>query len=151
MIGDTVIRSSSEILSAIEVEAVNLIRRSRARSSELANRDAQMRADTVYNILVSYNGNVNLRLSVIASAMACTMRTLEREFLARFSETMHSFQERTRLAHAEALLTHHPHLKLMTIAAELGYKRESELHRFFRRQKGISPRAFSKTRIGTRE
>jgi AraC-like DNA-binding protein len=64
---------------------------------------------------------------------------------------MHSFQERTRLAHAEALLTDHPHLKLMTIAAELGYKRESELHRFFRRQKGISPRAFSKTRIGTRE
>jgi AraC-like DNA-binding protein len=145
------IRSSSEILSAIEVEAVNLIRRSRACSGELANRDAQMRADTVYKILVSYNGNVNLRLSVIASAMACTMRTLEREFLARFSETMHSVQERTRLAHAEALLTHHPHLKLMTIAAELGYKRESELHRFFRRQKGISPREFSKRRIGTRE
>jgi hypothetical protein len=99
MIGDTVIRSSSEILSAIEVEAVNLIRRSRARSSELANRDAQMRADTVYNILVSYNGNVNLRLSVIASAMACTMRTLEREFLARLiSCTLlgdHAFLPRT--------------------------------------------------------
>jgi AraC-like DNA-binding protein len=66
------------------------------------------------------------------------MRTLEREFIAQYSETMNSFREKIRLEYAERVLTFNPDIKLMSIAAELGYDRESEFNRFFRRKKGMS-------------
>jgi AraC-like DNA-binding protein len=72
------------------------------------------------------------------------MRTLEREFLARYSETMNSFHERMRLEYAETQIRLSPSVKLTAIAAELGYDRESEFRRFFRRKKGESPKEFAR-------
>lgn len=90
------------------------------------------------DILHGYHGNVKLRLEVISAALGSSMRRLEREFVAQYSETMKSFHERIRLEYAERLLTFNPDVKLMSIAAELGYDRESEFNRFFRRKKGMS-------------
>ena len=92
----------------------------------------------MHDILRGYHGNVKLRLEVICTALGCTMRSLERVFIARYSETMNSFHEKMRLEYAERLLTFNPDIKLMSIAAELGYDRESEFNRFFRRKKGVS-------------
>jgi len=92
----------------------------------------------MHDILRGYHGNVKLRLEVVSMALGCTMRTLERAFIAMYSETMNSFHERIRLEYAERLLNFNPDIKLMSIAAELGYDRESEFNRFFRRKKGMS-------------
>jgi len=100
---------------------------------------AELELPTImHDILRSYHGNVKLRLDVISRVLGCTMRTLERAFVAQYSETMNSFRERIRLEYAERILTFNPDIKLMSIAAELGYDRESEFNRFFRRKKGMS-------------
>ena len=51
---------------------------------------------------------------------------------------MNSFHEKERIEYAERVLSFDPDIKLMSIAAELGYDRESEFNRFFRRKKGVS-------------
>jgi len=98
----------------------------------------------MHDILRGYHGNVKLRLEVISTALGCTIRTLEREFVAQYSETMNSFHEKTRLEYAEMQITFNPNVKLMAVAAELGYDRESEFNRFFRRKKGLSPTEFAR-------
>jgi AraC-like DNA-binding protein len=101
-------------------------------------------AEIMRDILDGYHGNVKLRLEVIAAALGCTMRTLEREFLARYSETMNSFQGKRRLEYAEMQIICNPKVKLTAVAAELGYDRESEFNRFFHRQKGESLTQFAR-------
>jgi AraC-like DNA-binding protein len=123
----------------MEREAIGRIRQLRAdHRDNSVQSELEERAEIIHDILRGYHGNVKLRLEVICIALSCTMRSLERAFIARYSETMNSFHEKIRLEYAERLLTFNPDIKLMSIAAELGYDRESEFNRFFRRKKGMS-------------
>ena len=123
----------------MEREAIERIRQLRDVHREVSvHSELEERAEVIHDILRGYHGNIKLRLEVISRALGSTMRTLEREFAAKYSETMNSFHERIRLEYAERLLTFNPDIKLMSIAAELGYDRESEFNRFFRRKKGMS-------------
>jgi AraC-like DNA-binding protein len=126
-------------LSAMEREAIGKVRELRtAHQAVFLDNELEERAAIMHDILRGYHGNVKLRLEVICTALGCTMRSLERVFIAKYSETMNSFHEKIRLEYAERLLTFNPDIKLMSIAAELGYDRESEFNRFFRRKKGMS-------------
>jgi AraC-like DNA-binding protein len=126
-------------LSALEQEAIGRIRQLRADHHDGSpHNEMQERAEIIHDILRGYHGNVKLRLEILSAALGSTMRTLEREFIAQYSETMNSFREKIRLEYAERVLTFNPDIKLMSIAAELGYDRESEFNRFFRRKKGMS-------------
>src|ERR1700727_1023233 len=132
-------------LSAMERAAIEKIRRLRAAHIDGSIHDEQKeRTEIIHDILRGYHGNVKLRLEVISTALGCTIRTLEREFVAQYSETMNSFHEKTRLEYAEMQITFNPSVKLMAVAAELGYDRESEFNRFFRRKKGITPTEFAR-------
>lgn len=104
--------------------------------------DLAERAALLRELLTQYHGNVRLRLEVLCPALGCTTRSLEREFLVRYSQTMHSCHARARLDHAVYLMCFNPDIKLTAIAAELGYDRESEFNRFFRRKTGMSPTEF---------
>jgi AraC-like DNA-binding protein len=125
-------------LSAINREVVETIRQLRIEHSDRPVSAELELPKIMHDILRSYHGNVKLRLDVISRALGCTMRTLERTFVAQYSETMNSSRERIRLEYAERILTFNPDIKLMSIAAELGYDRESEFNRFFRRKRGMS-------------
>jgi AraC-like DNA-binding protein len=72
------------------------------------------------------------------------MRTLEREFMSRYSQTMNSFHEETRLEFAERKIILDPDVKLMSVASDLGYDRESEFNRFYKRKRGITPSEFAR-------
>jgi AraC-like DNA-binding protein len=123
----------------MEREAIAKVRELRtAHQASFLDSELEERAAMMHDILRGYHGNVKLRLEVICTAFGCTMRSLERAFIARYSETMNSFREKIRLEYAERLLTFNPDIKLMSIAAELGYDRESEFNRFFRRKKGMT-------------
>jgi AraC-like DNA-binding protein len=132
-------------LSAMDREVVETIRQLRIDHGARAVSAELELPKIMHDILRSYHGNVKLRLDVISRALGCTMRTLERAFVAQYSETMNSFRERIRLEYAEKLLRSDPDVKLMSIAAELGYDRESEFNRFFRRKKGVSLTEFVRT------
>jgi len=123
----------------MEREAIEKIRQLQAAHRDgYIHSELEEQAEVIHDILRGYHGNVKLRLEVISRALGSGMRTLEREFLAKYSETMNSFHEKIRLEYAERILTFNPDTKLMSIAAELGYDRESEFNRFFRRKKGMS-------------
>jgi AraC-like DNA-binding protein len=126
-------------LSAMEREAIEKIRQLRADYRDASvHSELEEKAEIIHDILRGYHGNVKLRLEVISAALGSTMRTLEREFVAKYSETMNGFHERIRLEYAERQLMFNPDIKLMSLAAELGYDRASEFNRFFRRKKGVS-------------
>jgi AraC-like DNA-binding protein len=131
-------------LSALEreaIEKINLLRtqhRITAESGHLLNE-----AVIVHDLLLGYHGYVKLRLEVISGALGCTMRSLQRTFVAFYGQTMNSFHERVRVEYAEQILSSDPGIKLMSIAADLGYDRESEFNRFFRRKRGISLTEFA--------
>jgi AraC-like DNA-binding protein len=131
-------RKSHGELSGINWEVVETIRQLRIDRSDRPVFAELELPKIMHDILCIHHGNVKLRLDVISRALGCTMRTLERAFAAQYAETMNSFRERIRLEYAERILTFNPDIKLMSIAAELGYDRESEFNRFFRRKKGIS-------------
>ncbi len=131
-------------LTRIEQDAIETIRQLRADFVRPGHGEAEEPAEIMHDILRGYNGNVKLRLEAISGSLGRTMRTLEREFLARYSETMNNFHERMRLEYAETQITLNPRVKLTAIAAELGYDRESEFRRFFRRKKGESPTEFAR-------
>jgi AraC-like DNA-binding protein len=131
-------------LTRLEQDALETIRRLRADFGRPGHGEAEEPAEIMHDILRGYNGNVKLRLEAISGSLGRTMRTLEREFLARYSETMNSFHERMRLEYAETQIRLSPSVKLTAIAAELGYDRESEFRRFFRRKKGESPKEFAR-------
>lgn len=129
----------------MEQHAIERIRRLRApfiAGSEYTK--LEERAEMMHDILRGYHGNVKLRLEVISEALGSTMRTLEREFTARYSETMNSFHEKTRLEFAERKIILDPDVKLMSVASELGYDRESEFNRFYKRKRGITPSEFAR-------
>jgi AraC-like DNA-binding protein len=136
-------RKKHKKLSGMERAAIAAIQQLRAAHLKgLEQGYLAERADILRELLRNYHGNVKLRLEVICPALGCTIRSLEREFLARYSETMHGYHELTRLDYAIYLMTLNPDVKLTAVAAELGYDRESEFNRFFRRKTGLSPTEF---------
>jgi AraC-like DNA-binding protein len=129
----------------MEQHAIERIRRLRApfiTGGEY--RELEEHAEVMHDILRGYHGNVKLRLEVISEALGSTMRTLEREFTARYAETMNSFHEKTRLEFAERKIILDPDVKLMSVASDLGYDRESEFNRFYKRKRGITPSEFAR-------
>ncbi len=132
-------RASSEQLTAIEAEAIDKIRKLRSFVTNNHNH-ARPKAHAAYmhDILSEYNGNVKLRIQVIAKALGTNLRTIEREFFMRYDESMKHFQERTRLEAIERQIRFDPSVKLAALAEFLGYDRNSELTRFFRHARGYS-------------
>jgi AraC-like DNA-binding protein len=129
----------------MEQHAIERIRRLRAPYITGAERrELEERAAMMHDILRGLHGNVKLRLEVISEALGSTMRTLEREFTAQYAETMNSFHERTRLEFAEGKIILDPDVKLMSVASDLGYDRESEFNRFYKRKRGITPSEFAR-------
>jgi AraC-like DNA-binding protein len=57
---------------------------------------------------------------------------------------MTSFHQRTRLEFAERKIILDPDVKLMSVASDLGYDRESEFNRFYKRKRGITPSEFAR-------
>jgi AraC-like DNA-binding protein len=129
----------------MERHAIERIRRLRAPYiTGGKRREFEERAAMMHDILRGLHGNVKLRLEVISEALGSTMRTLEREFTARYAETMNSFHEKTRLEFAERKIILDPDVKLMAVASDLGYDRESEFNRFYKRKRGITPSEFAR-------
>jgi AraC-like DNA-binding protein len=138
-------RKSRRQFSRVEHDVFATIQRLRAAHFDASSSgEAEEPAEMMREILGGYHGHVKLRLEVISAALGRTMRTLEREFSARYSETMNSFQGKTRLKYAEMQISYNPDVKITAVAAELGYDRESEFNRFFRRKKGESPTQFAR-------
>lgn len=128
----------------MERKAIDRIQRLRAAHLNGTVHSAmEERAETMHDILNGYHGNAKLRLEVLSSALGSTMKTLEREFAAQYAETMKGFHERKRLEYAEQQIIFDPGVKLGAIAHELGYNRQSELNRFFRRKRGLSLTKFA--------
>lgn len=128
-------------MEQVAIEKVRLLRE--AHLGGLSPGVLEMRAEVMHDILRDCHGNVKLRLEVVSNSLGCTMRTLERDFIAQYSQTMNSFHEMARLEYAEMQITFNPDVKLTAVAAELGYDRESELNRFFKRKRGISLTEFA--------
>jgi AraC-like DNA-binding protein len=131
-------------LSGMELDAIATIRKLRAThfTGPRCGR-SERAAEIMHELLCEYHGNVKIRLGVISVALGCTMRTLEREFIAQYAETMNRFHQKARLDYAEMQISCDPNIKLTAIAAELGYDRQSEFNRFFHRKRGESPRQFA--------
>lgn len=129
----------------MELHAIERIRRLRApfiagsRYTEL-----EERAEMMHDILRGLRGHAKLRLEVISPALGTSMKTLERRFRAKYGESMDSFHQRTRLEFAERKIILDPDEKLMSIASDLGYDRESEFTRFYKRKRGITPSEFAR-------
>src|ERR1700761_9814989 len=119
-------------LTAMEQHAIEQIRRLRApliaarRHTKL-----QEHVEMLHDILRGLEGNAKLRLEVISPALGSSMKTLERRFRAMYGESMKSFHQRTRLEFAEKRIMLDPEVKLMSVASDLGYDRESEFNRFY--------------------
>lgn len=129
----------------MEQDAIATIRKLRAAHfHERSEGKLEKPAQIMHDILRGYHGNVKLRLEALVPTLGCTMRTLEREFLARYAETMASFHERMRLEHAEMQIRNKPDIKLTAVASELGYDRQNEFRRFFLRKTGESPSKFAR-------
>lgn len=138
-------QKSHRALSGMERDAIATIRELRAAHfHESSQGKLEEPAQIMHDILRGYHGNVKLRLEVIAPALGTSMRTLEREFIARYAETMASFHERMRLEHAQMLIGNKPDIKLTAVASELGYDHENEFRRFFLRKTGESPSKFAR-------
>jgi AraC-like DNA-binding protein len=138
-------QKSHGALSGMERDAIAAIRELRAAHFHgPSHGQIEEPALIMHDILRGYHGNVKLRLEVIAPALGCTMRTLEREFVARYGETMASMHERTRLEHAEMQIRNKPSIKLTAVASDLGYDDENEFRRFFRNKTGESPSKFAR-------
>jgi AraC-like DNA-binding protein len=138
-------QKSHGALSGMERDAIATIRELRAAHFHEPGQGKQEEpAQIMHDILRGYHGNIKLRLEVIAPALGCSMRTLEREFVARHGETMASFHERMRLEHAQMQIRNKPDIKLTAVASELGYDQENEFRRFFLRKTGESPSAFAR-------
>jgi hypothetical protein len=77
-------RKPQEELSSVEHDVFATIQQLRAARFNVRGSDeAEEPAAIVRDILREYHGNVKLRLEVISEAWGRTMRTLEREFVAR--------------------------------------------------------------------
>jgi AraC-like DNA-binding protein len=134
--------------TTMEQHAIERIRRMRAlRASLMEGRGytrLEERAELMHDILRGLHGHAKLRLEVISRALGSSMKTLERKFRARYGESMTGFHRRTRLEIAERMIILDPDVKLMSIASSLGYDRESEFNRFYKRQRGITPSEFAR-------
>jgi AraC-like DNA-binding protein len=131
--------------SAIELHAIETIRRLRAPiivGSQYT--DLEERAEMMHDILRGLHGHAKLRLEVISPELGSSMKTLERKFRARYGESMNSFHQRMRLEMAERKIILDPDVKLMAVASDLGYDRESEFTRFYKRKRGITPSEFAR-------
>jgi len=129
----------------MERDALENIQRLRNRYFESGRDTAPTpHAELMYDLLRGYHGNVKLRLEVISEAIGSSMRTLEREFAATYAQTMQEFHEGTRIEYAKRRIDFDPSEKLMAIASDLGYERESEFTRFFKRKMGISPGRYAR-------
>jgi AraC-like DNA-binding protein len=129
----------------MELHAIEKIRRLRA--PFIAGREyteLEERAGMMHDILRGLHGHAKLRLEVLSRALGSSMKTLERQFRARYGESMNSFHQRTRLEFAEGRITTDPDVKLMSVASDLGYDRESEFNRFYKRKRGITPSEFAR-------
>ena len=132
-------------LSGMERDAIERIRQLRAPYIAGSGYTAlEERAEMMHDILRGLHGNAKLRLEVISPALGSSMKTLERKFRARYGESMTSFHQRTRLEFAERKIILDPDVKLMSVASDLGYDRESEFNRFYKRKRGITPSAFAR-------
>jgi len=129
----------------MELHAIETIRRLRAPfivGSDYT--ELEERAEMMHDILRGLHGNAKLRLEVISPALGSSMKTLERKFRARYGESMNSFHQRMRLEIAERKIILDPDVKLMSVASDLGYGRESEFNRFYKRKRGITPSEFAR-------
>ncbi len=102
------------------------------------------RAEMMHDILRGLHGHAKLRLEVISPALGSSMKTLERKFRTRYGESMNSFHQKTRLEFAERKIILDPEVKLMSVASDVGYERESEFNRFYKRKRGITPSEFAR-------
>lgn len=129
----------------MELHAIETIRRLRApfiAGSKYTK--IEERAEMMHDILRGLHGHAKLRLEVISPTLGSSMKSLERKFRARYGESMNSFHQKTRLEFAERKIILDPDVKLMSVASDLGYDRESEFNRFYKRKRGITPSEFAR-------
>jgi AraC-like DNA-binding protein len=137
-------RKTDKQLSDIEKAAIETIDSLRAAHFRgLREGNIGERAEFLRELLTYRHGSVKLRLEVVCPALGCTLRSMEREFLTRYRETMRGFQENLRIEYAKEQMRLDPNVKLTALALELGYDRETEFRRFFRRKTGNSPTEFT--------
>lgn len=140
---DTMPRKRDKQLSDLEKAAIETIDSLRAAHFKgLHQGNIGERAEFLRELLKYRHGNVKLRLKVICPALGCTLRSMEREFVSRYGQTIRGFQENTRIEYAKEQMRLDPDVKLTAVALELGYERETEFRRFFRRKTGMSPTEF---------
>jgi AraC-like DNA-binding protein len=85
-------------------------------------------------------------LAAIAGVSYTGLRTL---FFEVMHENLHSFVQRRRLEHAQQLLTD-PGLSIKQVADQMNFSSEFYFSHFFKKLKGVSPRAFREQQRGRR-
>jgi AraC-like DNA-binding protein len=85
-------------------------------------------------------------LARIAGVSYSGLRTL---FFAVLHENLHSFVQRRRLEHAQMLLTD-PGLSVKQVAEQMEFSSEFYFSHFFKKLKGLSPRAYREQQRGRR-
>jgi AraC-like DNA-binding protein len=82
-----------------------------------------------------------LKAGIIAGEFGISNSYLSRWFKTQTNETMQQYINCYRMKMIEHRLTH-SNMRIGEIVAELGFTDESHLNKFFRKQKGLSPRQF---------
>jgi transcriptional regulator GlxA family with amidase domain len=133
-------------LTAVEEEVIARIRVMRAShdeqlSSGLLDDPPRM----VHHFIQTFHGHVQLHVHPITRELGVEMRTLQRNFVARYGKTLLQYQVEVRLTFCRWLLGIFPPTKISAIATMLGYKQVRDFNRFFRDHMHQTPSDWSRT------
>lgn len=126
---------TTERLTAVEREVIGELRALRATpGDDLHGILFDDPARLMHHFILTYHGNVQIRVGPIAREIGVEMRTLERNFVAQYNKTPLQFQVDVRLSFSQWLLSIFPPTKISVIATILGYKEVRDFNRFFRKR-----------------
>jgi transcriptional regulator GlxA family with amidase domain len=117
------------------------------RASPATSLHAQFLADPAslaHHLVLTWHGNVKLRVTFLARLIGVDLRTLERSFAQRYSMTISQFQQDCRLRYAGWMLSIFPPTKVEAIAAYLGYTRVQDFNRFFKKHLKQAPSSWGR-------
>jgi transcriptional regulator GlxA family with amidase domain len=140
-----VTRRLTKELTAIEQHVIAEIRAMRASLGEHLN--SGLLADPtrlIHHFIQTHHGHVQLHVRPIARELGIEMRTLHRNFVARYGTTLLQYQVDVRLAFCRWLLSIFPPTKISAIASTLGYKQVRDFNRFFQNHMHQSPSEWSR-------
>jgi len=98
----------------------------------------------VHHFIQTFHGHVQLHVRPIARELCIEMRTLHRNFVARYGKTLLQYQVEVRLGFCRWLLSVFPQAKISVIATMLGYRQVRDFNRFFQDHMHQTPTEWSR-------